>query len=128
VHHVDLERDQTDRVAVGRAVAIAWWPTTPEPPVRFTTLTGCLNSFSICEAIMRAIASVPPPAAHGTISVIGCSGNAARAGGAEQAGGNQRNAARSFDVAKHFRIPPVCFFMRDVAASALFAIPDAASL
>src|SRR5688572_21420356 len=50
---------------------MASWPTTPEPPVRLTTLMGCLSSFSISEAMMRAVASVPPPAPQGTISWIG---------------------------------------------------------
>jgi len=39
----DLDRDQPDRVTVGRASAIAEWPTTPLPPVRLTTLTGLLE-------------------------------------------------------------------------------------
>jgi hypothetical protein len=50
---------------------MAEWPTTPEPPVRLTTLTGWPRSFSIRLPIMRATASVPPPAPQGTISVIG---------------------------------------------------------
>jgi hypothetical protein len=58
-------------------VAIAEWPTTPEPPVRLTTLTGWPRSFSIRLPIMRATASVPPPAPQGTISVIGRVGHAA---------------------------------------------------
>jgi hypothetical protein len=53
---------------------MAEWPTTPEPPVRLTTLTGWPRSFSIRLAIMRATASVPPPAPQGTIIVIGRSG------------------------------------------------------
>jgi hypothetical protein len=53
---------------------MAWWPTTPLPPVRLTTLIGCLSSFSSSAAMMRATASVPPPAPQGTISVIGRSG------------------------------------------------------
>src|SRR5687767_12910351 len=50
---------------------MASWPTTPEPPVRFTTLKGCFNSFSSSVAMMRAVASVPPPAPHGTMSCTG---------------------------------------------------------
>ena len=53
------------------AVAIAEWPTTPEPPVRFTTLIGWPSSFSSRLPMIRAVASVPPPAPQGTISVIG---------------------------------------------------------
>src|SRR3970040_2432864 len=46
-------------------------PTTPEPRVRLTTLIGCFRSFSIRLAMMRAVASVPPPAPQGTMSWIG---------------------------------------------------------
>ena len=53
------------------AVAIAEWPTTPDPPVRLMTLNGCLSSFSSTAATMRAVASVPPPAAHGQMMVTG---------------------------------------------------------
>src|SRR6185436_16888174 len=53
------------------ARAIASWPTTPEPPVRFTTLNGCFSSFSISAPMMRAVASVPPPAPQGTMSWTG---------------------------------------------------------
>src|SRR6185436_12727356 len=52
------------------------WPTTPEPPVRFTTLKGCFISFSSTAATMRAVASVPPPAPHGQITVTGRFGQA----------------------------------------------------
>ena len=58
------------------------WPTTPEPPVRLTTLTGTPSSFSIRLARMRPVASVPPPAPQGTTMVIGRSGYAAVAGAA----------------------------------------------
>src|SRR5262245_2768943 len=50
---------------------MASWPTTPEPPVRFTTLNGCFSSFSSSAAMMRAVASVPPPAPQGTITCTG---------------------------------------------------------
>ena len=56
---------------------MAEWPTTPEPPVRFTTLIGWPSSFSRSEATIRAVASVPPPAPQGTIRVSGRSGKAA---------------------------------------------------
>jgi len=50
---------------------MAEWPTTPEPPVRLTTLKGCFSSFSSTAATIRAVASVPPPAAHGQMTVTG---------------------------------------------------------
>ena len=50
---------------------MAAWPTTPLPPVRLTTVTGWPSSFSSRLPTMRAVASVPPPAPQGTISVIG---------------------------------------------------------
>src|SRR5262245_36669582 len=50
---------------------MAEWPTTPETPVRLTTLKGCLRSFSSTAATMRAVASVPPPALHGQMIVTG---------------------------------------------------------
>ena len=56
------------------AVAMAEWPTTPEPPVRLTTFTGWPRSRSIRLAIMRATASVPPPAPQGTTIVNGLAG------------------------------------------------------
>src|SRR3954471_7332508 len=60
----------------GAALAIAECPTTPEPPVRLTTLNGCPRSFSSSAATIRAVASVPPPAPHGTITVTGRAGYA----------------------------------------------------
>ena len=53
---------------------MAVWPVTPLPPVRLTTLTGCPNSFSRPAARMRETRSAPPPAAQGTIKVMGRSG------------------------------------------------------
>src|SRR6185295_17093743 len=50
---------------------MASWPTTPEPPVRLTTLNGCFSSFSSSVPMIRAVASVPPPAPQGTISCTG---------------------------------------------------------
>ena len=45
------------------------------------TLKGCFSSFSSTAATMRAVASVPPPAAHGQMMVTGRFGQAwARAG------------------------------------------------
>ena len=68
MHHRDLDRDEADGVAVGRRLGDRSWPTTPEPPVRLTTLNGCLSSFSSRVPMMRAVASVPPPAPQGTMS------------------------------------------------------------
>ena len=65
---------------------------TPFPPVRFTTLTGCPSSFSRSEPMMRAVASVPPPAAQGTMRVTGRSGQPAAVAGAAPRKGS---AARS---------------------------------
>ena len=75
----------------GGAVAMAEWPTTPEPPVRFTTFTGWPRSRSRMEATMRAVASVPPPAPQGTMKVSGRLGKAACA----EAGPSSRPAARA---------------------------------
>src|SRR6266850_1630766 len=83
----------------GAEDAIACWPTTPEPPVRFTTLTGCLSSFSSRLPMMRAVASVPPPAPQGTMSWIGRCGYWAKADDAAN-----RNAASS-----SFRMTPPPF-------------------
>ena len=58
----------------GADVSIAEWPTMPAPPVRLTTLKGWPSSFSSSAATMRAVASVPPPAPHGTITVTGRAG------------------------------------------------------
>ena len=72
VHHGDLDRDHADACSrPAAAVAIAEWPTTPEPPVRLTTLNGWPRSFSSSAATMRAVASVPPPAPQGTTTVTG---------------------------------------------------------
>jgi hypothetical protein len=43
MHHRDLDRDQADACSRRRAPAMASWPTTPEPPVRFTTLERLLQ-------------------------------------------------------------------------------------
>jgi hypothetical protein len=42
--------------------------------MRLTTFTGTPSSFSSRLATIRAVASVPPPAPQGQISVIGRSG------------------------------------------------------
>src|SRR3990172_9453120 len=76
----------------GVAVAPAVWPTAPLPPVRFTTVTGCPSSFSSSTATMRAMRSVPPPAAHGQMSWMGRLGYLACAAASE--GGRPATSAR----------------------------------
>src|SRR5688572_18444759 len=51
-------------------------PTAPPAPVRFTTTTGCLSDFSICDARGRPTMSATPPGGNGTIMVIGFEGYA----------------------------------------------------
>ncbi|MNW61003.1 hypothetical protein D3C74_390310 [compost metagenome] len=46
-------------------------PTEPPPPVLLSTMTGWPRTFSAALAKARAVVSVPPPAAYGTINVIG---------------------------------------------------------
>src|SRR5262245_65848542 len=65
----------------GVADEMAVCPTTPEPPVRLTTLKGWPRSFSRSAATIRAVASVPPPAPHGTITVTGRAGQACASAG-----------------------------------------------
>src|SRR5262245_45275989 len=55
----------------GAAIAPAVWPSIPPPPVRLTTVTGWPSSFPRSTATIRAIRSVPPPAAHGTMNWTG---------------------------------------------------------
>ena len=69
-----VRKVEGDEKARWWSVAMAEWPTTPEPPVRLTTLTGWPRSFSRSCATMRAVASVPPPAPHGQTMVIGRDG------------------------------------------------------
>src|SRR3989338_2971773 len=76
----------------GVAVAPAVWPTAPLPPVRFTTVTGCPSSFSSSTATMRAMRSVPPPAARGQMSWMGRLGYLACAAASE--GGRPTTSAR----------------------------------
>ena len=67
-----LNRRQIIGAAMGLgAVAMAEWPMTPAPPVRLTTLKGWPRRRSSRAAIMRPVASVPPPAPQGTIIVTG---------------------------------------------------------
>src|SRR3954465_3231873 len=49
-------------------------PIDPDAPPWFTTTTFCPSAFSISAAVTRLTWSVDPPAAQGTISVIGFSG------------------------------------------------------
>jgi hypothetical protein len=43
----------------------------PPAPATFSTTTGCPSNCDIDWAVTRAIVSVGPPAANGTITVIG---------------------------------------------------------
>src|SRR5260221_10724037 len=44
------------------------------PPPRFSTITGCLSRSLNCCATWRATMSAPPPAAYGTITLMGLVG------------------------------------------------------
>ncbi len=46
-------------------------PTVPPPPALFSTMIGWPRCFEAASANARSVMSVEPPAAHGTISVIG---------------------------------------------------------
>jgi cell division protein FtsW len=61
-------------VAKGSARWLKIGPVNVQPPVRLTTFTGWPSSFSMRLPMMRAVASVPPPAPQGTISWIGREG------------------------------------------------------
>jgi hypothetical protein len=49
-------------------------PIEPEAPGVLTITSFCPSAFSISAAVTRTTWSVEPPAAHGTITVIGRSG------------------------------------------------------
>src|SRR4030095_8927528 len=85
----------------GGAATMAACPTTPLPPVRLTTFTGWPSSFSSSVPMIRAVASVPPPAAHGQISVIGRSGYAARPAVENSRAPSPTTARKIFDM-----VPP----------------------
>src|SRR5438105_8383093 len=55
-------------------------PRLPPAPARLSTITFWPSDFDIVVARMRAMMSAGPPAANGTIMMIGRSGYAARAG------------------------------------------------
>jgi hypothetical protein len=59
----------------GVAVEAAEAPTVPPAPARFSISTRLPNCVSSWAASGRANASVPPPAANGTMKVIGLSGH-----------------------------------------------------
>src|SRR5260221_14693097 len=67
------------------------------PPPRFSTITGCLSRSLNCCATWRATISAPPPAAYGTITLMGLVGKSpcARAQGAAQSPSAAEAAARS---------------------------------
>src|SRR5512147_1567595 len=72
-------------------------PVVPPAPVTFSITICCPSVRDMCSATMRAMTSVGPPAAKGTIMVIGRSGYAARA-----AAGEARTAARARDDTSDF--------------------------
>src|SRR5262249_16496466 len=49
-------------------------PMVEPAPVTFSTIIGCPSEWRICSAIMRASASVGPPAGNGTMIVMGRDG------------------------------------------------------
>jgi hypothetical protein len=58
----------------GAAFLASRAPTVPEAPVMLTMTTGFPRCFSMLLAMTRQMASVSPPAAQGTIILIGRSG------------------------------------------------------
>ena len=78
VHHADLDRDQADRVAVGRRGRDRRVADDAAAAGAVDDVDRLARAPSrAAMPMMRAVASVPPPAPHGTISVIGRSGHAA---------------------------------------------------
>src|SRR5215831_10351968 len=49
-------------------------PSAPAAPPMFSTMTACPSSFLIASAVRRAMMSVLPPGANGTMSLIGRDG------------------------------------------------------
>src|ERR1044072_6099438 len=92
--------------------------------MRLTTLTGCFRPRSSIMAIWRAPRAVPPPRPppHGTIRVIGRSGNAACAAvPARHAAAI--SAAHSFPIWRSIPRPPSIFIVRaTTAATRAFAL------
>ena len=58
----------------GAAFMASRAPTVPDAPAMLTMTTGFPSCFSMLPAITRWMASVSPPAAQGTIILIGLSG------------------------------------------------------
>jgi hypothetical protein len=71
MHHPDLDGDEADGVAVGGAGGDRLVADHPRAAGAVHDVHRLPSSFSRRLPMMRAVASVPPPAPHGTISVIG---------------------------------------------------------
>ncbi len=69
-----MRRAHEEGVAVGRGLDAADAPTVPPAPARFSISTRLPSWASSWAASGRAKASVPPPAANGTMKVTGFSG------------------------------------------------------
>src|SRR5262245_37406926 len=69
-------------------------PVVPPAPATFSTMIGWPSVFCIYSPTMRAIVSVGPPAANGTIMVIGLSGYSAAAGARWPRRANSASAMR----------------------------------
>jgi hypothetical protein len=82
MHHRDLDGDEADRVAVGRGLRDRAVADDAVAAGAVDDVDRLPSSFSRYAPKKRATASVPPPAPHGTISVIGRSGYAAPAASA----------------------------------------------
>src|SRR3990172_372790 len=90
------------------AVAPAMWPTAPLPPGRFPRGPGWPSSFWGRIATMRAIRSVPPPAAHGQMSWMGREGYFACAAASEATPAARATTARHAKTIRRtfMRVPP----------------------
>ena len=70
MHHRDLDRDDAERVAIGRRRGDRRMADHAGAAGAVDDVEGRLRSFSSTAATMRAVASVPPPAPHGQIDWI----------------------------------------------------------
>src|SRR5690242_9273189 len=62
------------------------------PPPWFSTITGCFNRSVSCWPTRRARMSAPPPAAYGTMILMGLEGYSCAAAGAMQQAAASRAA------------------------------------
>src|SRR5512146_1023111 len=88
-------------------------PMLPDAPTLLSTMNGWPSCFVRCSESMRARMSVEPPGAHGTISVTGFSGQAAKAGAA--AARARAAQARSLGI-RRMVVPGQAWEERDSAA------------